>query len=74
MNILDPIIYHTLFLFSRFSFGMGFSKHGGDSGIGHGVLAINVVGGICSCKSRWSELRLIFFFVVDVDWLLLGFL
>ena len=41
--------------FLRFSFGMGFSILGGGLGIGDGVLAINVFGGICSCIGRWSS-------------------
>ena len=51
---------------------MGFNILGGGLGLGDGILAISVLGGICSCMGRWSELRLIFWFVVDVYWLLLG--
>ena len=52
--------------FSRFSFSMGFSFCGGASGIGDGVLAISVSGGMCSCIGGWFELRLMLLFVVEV--------
>ena len=45
---------------------MGFSILGGGSGLGVGILAINVLDGICSCMGRWSELRSIFWLVVDL--------
>jgi hypothetical protein len=38
--------------FLRFAFGMGFSVLGGGSGLEDGILAINVLGGICSCMGR----------------------
>ena len=52
--------------FSRFSFGMGFSILGGGSGLGGGIMAISVLGGICSCIGKWSELRSISWFVIDL--------
>ena len=39
--------------FSRFTFGMGFNIFGGGSGLGDVILAISVLGGICSCMGRW---------------------
>ena len=57
---------------SRFSFGMGFSICCGGSDLGVGILAINVLGGICSCMDRWSEIRSRFWFVVDLYSLLFG--
>lgn len=56
--------------FSRFSFGMGFNILGSGSGLDDGILAISVLGGICSCMGRWSELRFIFWIVVDLYYLL----
>jgi len=56
--------------FSIFDFGMGLSILGGCSGLGDGILAISVLGGICSCKGMWSELRFKSWFVVDLYWLL----
>lgn len=54
--------------FSRFSFGMGFNILGSGSGLDDGILAISVLGGICSCMGRWSELRSMLWFVVDIYW------
>lgn len=46
-----------MWIFLRFSFGMGFSIMGGDLGVGNDVLAINVFGGICNGMGRWFEFR-----------------
>ena len=42
----------------------GFSILGDGLGIGDGILAINVFDGICI--DRWYELRLIFWFMVEI--------
>lgn len=42
----------------------GFRILGDGLGIGDGILAINVFGGICI--GRWSKLRLIFWFMVEM--------
>lgn len=52
--------------FLSFSVGIGFSIRGGGMGAGVGVLAISVLGGMCNCIGKWSELRLLFLFVVDM--------
>ena len=49
---------------------MGLNILGGGSGLGNGILAISVLGGICNCTGMWSELRFISWFVVDLYWLL----
>ena len=49
---------------------MGLSILGGGSGLGHGILAISVLGGRCNCTGMWSKLRFISWFVVDLYWLL----
>ena len=45
---------------------------GDGMGVGNDVLAIIVFGGICSCIGRYSESRWIFWFVLEMYWLLLG--
>ena len=51
---------------------MGLSIIGGGLEVMSGALAMSVFGGIYSCMRRWSEFKCIFWFVVEMYWLLLG--
>lgn len=63
---------NLMWIFLSFSCSMGFSLLGVGLGVGSDVLAFNMFGGNCSCIDRWSKFRWIFWFVVEVYWLLLG--
>ena len=52
--------------FLRFSLRMGFSILRVGLGICDVILSISVLDGMCSCIGRWSELRWISWFVVEV--------
>ena len=59
---------------SSFSLGMGLSMRGGGSEGVIGSLAMSVLGGIWRCMGKWSELRWVVWFVVEMYWWLLGVL